>query len=83
MKPHIQYLVNAEIVSHARLWFQRTGENTICISTVGYRHMEQNHVEKKLLELGCKYDFKKSVNEFDDQSGRTFTHFTEPKGDLK
>lgn len=80
MRKHIKYLIDAETKSHAHLRFQRTGENTICISTVGYSHMEQSETERELLKLKCRYDFDKGVQKFDSMCGRTFTHFTEPKG---
>lgn len=80
--PHIEYLLQAEKDTHYKyggaIRFDRTNSG-IVVSCAGYNHQSLYDVEEKLLKLGCKYDVKKGVQEFDRMCGRTFTHFIEPK----
>ncbi len=74
---HIKFLLLAE--QGMNIYWDRSGENTLVLSSVGYRHQDLSVVEKKLLALGCRYDFSKCPQEFDPISGRTYTYMIEPK----
>jgi len=74
---HIDYLLDLETRSGIK--FDRTSRNSIVISLVGYNPQELHDAEVKLIHLGCKYNFDRGVQMFDPHSGRTYTHFYEPK----
>lgn len=76
---HIDFLLKAEKLSTVSLMWNRTSDNTLTISTVGYKHMEFYEVLQGLMKLGCKYDFDKGIEVWDPQCGRTFSHIKEPK----
>lgn len=80
--PHIQALLDAESSCSVRLMWGRTSKNQIWIATVGYIHQEHMDLEAVMMKLGCRLDVAKGVQDFDRMSGRTFTHFKEPKTKL-
>lgn len=77
MQLHIIYLLEVEKTMNVR--FNRTGENTIVLSSEGYIHQDLMTVEKALLKLGCRYNFDKPLQQYDKMCERTFTYMNEPK----
>jgi hypothetical protein len=78
MKEHIQYLLRAEkLYADVSFHWDRRDDNTLTITTVGYKHMAHSEIEEALLKLGCRYDFEQ-LQHFDKMSGRTFTRIKEP-----
>ncbi len=73
---HIKFLLLAE--QGMNIDWNRVGNNILVISCVGYRHSDLNTVERTLLDMGCRYDFSKELQQFDPISGRTFTYMIEP-----
>ena len=76
MAEHIEYLTLMEERMSSLMW-GRTGEDRIWVSVVGYIPWQISELEEGLLKRGCRYDFKKGVQQFDRVSGRTTTHFEE------
>lgn len=77
-KQHIEFLIKAE-KTYPGLHWDRSSINTIYFSYPGYKHMDFYEVMESLRKLGCKLDFDKGYEEFDQMCGRTFCHLIEPK----
>jgi len=76
---HIKLLKAFESTSHTTLMWDRINQNTIWVSTYGYKTAEQSSIEEALVKSGCRYNFK-HPHGFDRTNGRTTVFFTEPGG---
>lgn len=84
MKKHIAILLKAEEARDegrypSGLMWDRSNDDTIWISTCGYKIQAHHDLEAKLLKAGCRYDFSHELQKFTSDNGRTITYFKEPK----
>ncbi len=78
---HIKYLLLVE--QGMNIYWSRVGTDLLAISCSGYKNNDLSEVEEHLLDLGCRYDFTKDLQQFDPISGRTYTYMIEPKKETK
>lgn len=76
---YIEILLEAEKSSTNSLMWAHRGGNSVWISTTGYKVMEHQDLESKLLKAGCRYNFEYPLQEYTSDNGRTITSFNPPK----